>query len=111
MGAFLETETLSAPWILSLSWEELMTLLVCLFLDILEFIAPMLLTPLIGDVIDLVGFLFCAVYFNVIGAISLLELVPGLDIVPFFSLTWLTWYILRRRELRQRMEAELGEWL
>ena len=111
MGAFLETETVSAPWILSLSWEELTTLIVCLSLDILEFIAPMLLTPVLGDILDLAGFLFCAVYFNVIGAISLLELVPGLDVVPFFSLTWLTWYLIRRRKLRRRVEEQLGDWL
>lgn len=107
----METETVSAPWILKVSWEELTTLIVCLSLDILEFIAPMLLTPVLGDILDLAGFLFCAVYFNVIGAISLLELVPGLDVIPLFSLTWLTWYLYRRRKLRQRAEEHLGEWL
>lgn len=111
MGAFLETETVSAPWILSVSWEELTTLILCLSLDVLEFIAPMLLTPVLGDILDLAGFLFCVVYFNVVGAISLLELVPGLDVVPFFSLTWLTWYLCRRRKLQQRVEEQLGEWL
>ena len=107
----METETVSAPWILKITWEELTTLSVCLCLDLLEFVAPMLLTPVLGDILDLAGFLFCAVYFNVVGAISLLELVPGLDVVPFFSLTWLTWYLLRRRRLRQRLEEQLGEWL
>ncbi len=107
----METENVSAPWVLKISWEELTTLSVCLCLDLLEFVAPILLTPVFGDILDLAGFLFCAVYFNVVGAISLLELVPGLDVVPFFSLTWLTWYLLRRRRLRQRVEEQLGEWL
>lgn len=107
----MESETISAPWILKISWEELMTLLVCLCLDLLEFVAPILLTPILGDMLDLAGFLFCAVYFNVVGAISLLELVPGLDVVPIFSLTWLTWYLLRRRRMRKRVEEQLGEWL
>ena len=107
----MESETISAPWILKISWEEFMTLLVCLCLDLLEFVAPILLTPVLGDILDLAGFLFCAVYFNVVGAISLLELVPGLDVVPIFSLTWLTWYLLRRRRLRKRVEEQLGEWL
>ena len=107
----MESETISAPWILKISWEEFMTLLVCLCLDLLEFVAPILLTPVLGDILDLAGFLFCAVYFNVVGAISLLELVPGLDVVPIFSLTWLTWFLLRRRRLRQRVEEQLGEWL
>ena len=107
----MEAETASAPWILSVSWEELTTLVVCLCLDVSEFVAPMMLTPMLGDLLDLAGFLFCAVYFNVIGAISLLELVPGLDVIPFFSLTWLTWYLHRRRKLRQRTEEQLGEWL
>ncbi|MCK4318387.1 hypothetical protein KAV46_06340 [Candidatus Bathyarchaeota archaeon] len=88
-----------------------MTLLVCLCLDLLEFVAPILLTPVLGDILDLAGFLFCAVYFNVVGAISLLELVPGLDVVPIFSLTWLTWYLLRRRRMRKQVEEQLGEWL
>ena len=107
----MESETISAPWILKISWEELITLSVCLFLDLLELLAPMLLAPMIGDVLDLTGFLFCAIYFNIVGAISLLELVPGLDVIPFFSLTWLTWYLLRRRRLQQQTEEQLGEWL
>lgn len=107
----METETVSAPWILKISWEELTTLSVCLCLDLMEFIAPVMLTPLIGDILDFVGFLFCAIYFNWLGAISLLELVPGLDVVPFFSLTWLTWYLYRRRRMRKKVEKQLEEWL
>lgn len=107
----MEAETVSAPWVLRVSWEELTTLTVCLCLDLIELVAPMLLTPTLGDILDLAGFLFCAIYFNVIGAISLLELVPGLDVVPFFSITWLTWYLHRRRKLRHQVEEQLGEWL
>ena len=107
----METETVSAPWILKISWEELTTLSVCLCLDLMEFIAPVMLTPIIGDALDFAGFLFCAVYFNWIGAISLLELVPGLDVIPIFSLTWLAWYLHRRRRMRRLLEQQLEEWL
>jgi hypothetical protein len=107
----LQTETVSAPWLLRLSWEELTTLAVCLALDLVELAAPMLLSPIIGDILDLTGFIFTAVNFSWFAAISLLEFLPGLDPVPFFTLTWLAWYIHRRRTMRRNLEAELAKWL
>jgi hypothetical protein len=107
----LEAETISAPWVFKISWEELATLSICLILDIIEFIAPIFLIPIIGDVIDFIGFIFCVIYYNYVGAIALLELVPGLDIIPFFTITWLLWYSLRRRRLKKKLEKELEEWL
>lgn len=107
----METQTVSAPWILKISWEELATLSICLGLDLIEYIAPIFLTPLIGDVIDFVGFIFCVVYYNFLGIFALAELVPGLDIVPFFTMTWLIWYYMRRRRLQKRLDQELEQWL
>jgi hypothetical protein len=107
----LETQTVSAPWILKISWEELATLSICLSLDLLEYLAPIFLTPLLGDIVDFLGFIFCVVYYNVFGIFALAELVPGLDIVPFFTLTWLVWYYTRRRRLRKKLDQELKQWL
>lgn len=107
----MQTETVSAPWLLRLSWEELTTLTACLVLDLLELAAPMLLTPILGDLLDFTGLIFAAIYFKWFAAISLLELLPGLDPVPFFTLTWLAWYSHRRRELKKKLEAELAKWL
>ncbi|MCW4050790.1 MAG: hypothetical protein NWE89_13750 [Candidatus Bathyarchaeota archaeon] len=107
----MESKIVSAQWLQKISWEELMTLTVCLTIDLLEYAVPILMSPIYGDILDIVGFVFAAIYFNLIGAITLLELIPGLDIVPFFTLTWLTWYIYRRRKLRKRMDEELEKWL
>jgi len=71
----------------------------------------MLLTPIIGDLVDFVGLLFAAVYFKWFAAISLLELFPGLDAVPLFTLTWASWYTYRRRRMRKTLEKELEKWL
>jgi hypothetical protein len=107
----MQSEAVSAPWLLRLSWEELTTLSVCLSLDILELAAPVLLGPILGDLIPFVGLMFTAYYFRWFAAISLLELLPGLDPVPFFTLTWLSWYVNRRRRLRRELESELEKWL
>jgi hypothetical protein len=80
-------------------------------LDIIELIAPIFLTPIIGDVIDFIGFIFCVIYYNFVGVIAIFELVPGLDIVPFFTITWLIWYFFRRRRLKKKLEKVLEEWL
>jgi len=107
----LQTETVSAPWLLRVSWEELTTLAVCLALDLLELAAPTLLSPLLGDLLDFTGLIFAAIYFNWFAAISLLELLPGLDPVPLFTLTWIAWYTHRRRRLKKKLETELTKWL
>jgi hypothetical protein len=71
----------------------------------------MLLTPIVGDLVDFIGLLFAAVYFKWFAAISLLELLPGLDPVPFFTLTWVSWYTYRRHVMRKALEKELEKWL
>jgi hypothetical protein len=36
--------------------------------------------------------------FRLIGIVSLLELVPGVDILPIFIITWLIWYLTKKRK-------------
>ena len=64
-----------------------------------------------GDLVDFIGILFAAVYFRWFAAISLLELLPGFDTVPFFTLTWVSWYTYRRRRMRKTLENEPEKWL
>ena len=106
----MESKAISAPWLLRVSWLELMTLAVCLSLDVLEFIIPTLSMPVLGDIVDLTGFIFCYMYFGWIALITLLEVLPGLDIIPIFTSTWLIWYYFQRRRLRIRMAEELERW-
>lgn len=106
----MSTKTLSAPWLVRLNWDELATLLFCVGMDIVEYILPILMTPFIGDIIDFVGIIFCVFFFNWVGFISLFELIPGLDMVPCFSATWLIWYLWKRRGAQLRIEEELERW-
>jgi hypothetical protein len=57
-----------------------------------------LLFPLVGDFLDVVGIIMCFALFRWIGLISLLELVPGLDVLPIYIITWLVWYLVKRRK-------------
>ncbi|MFQ6053110.1 MAG: hypothetical protein ACE5OO_02625 [Candidatus Bathyarchaeia archaeon] len=108
--ATLSLRTLSKPWLVDLSWEELTTLIVCLGLDFIEYIFPALMTPLLGDLLDLAGIVFCGIYFRWIGAVALLELIPGLDVLPNFTITWLVWYVFKRWRAKARLESELERW-
>lgn len=75
---------------------ELLFLGICILLDISEYIAAMLLLPLFGDIFDLAGILGCFLMFQWIGLFSILELVPGLDILPIFIITWIIWYLTKK---------------
>ncbi len=110
MNEGLSVKTLSAPWLVRLNWDELISLLVCVSLDLLEFVFPPLLVPLVGDILDFAGIVFCVYFFNWVGLVALFELLPGLDILPNFTITWLVWYILKRRSSQSRMEEELERW-
>jgi hypothetical protein len=38
------------------------------------------------------------------------ELLPGIDIIPTFTMTWIAWYILKRRKDYSKIEKELERW-
>lgn len=103
-------KTLSAPWLIRLNWDELMTLIICVSLDLVEYLVPMLMAPFAGDILDFAGVVFCVIYFGWLGFLAILELIPGLDTLPSFTITWLFWYILKRRNARLRLEEELEQW-
>jgi hypothetical protein len=49
-------------------------------------------------------------FFKWIGAITFLELIPGLDSLPIFTFAWLIWYLKKRRREGRKQEAELDGW-
>jgi hypothetical protein len=78
--------------------DELLKLIVCLVLDISEYVAVILLMPVTGDLLDLVGIIASFVMFSWLGLISLVELVPGADVFPTFTTVWLIWYFIKTRK-------------
>ena len=76
---------------------ELLFFVICIILDISEYMFAILLLPVIGDFLDIVGIVACFAMFRLIGIFSLFELVPGVDILPTFIITWLIWYLAKRR--------------
>lgn len=75
---------------------ELFFLIICIVLDVSEYMVAILLLPVVGDLLDIVGIIVCLSMFRWVGIISLFELVPGADIFPIFIITWLIWYFLRK---------------
>ena len=98
-----DNEKYRLPGHITLTEEELIGLILCISLDITEYILRVLLLPVAGDLIDIAGVTLCIYLFRWAGAIALLEFVPGLDILPIYLITWLTWYYLKKeREMRER---------
>ena len=81
---------------------ELFSLILCVVLDISEYVAVVLTMPVVGDMLDVVGIIACLVMFRWIGFLSLFELVPGADIIPIFIITWLVWYFLKKQKREER---------
>jgi len=86
-------------WFLNfMSWGEFTRLATCLFLDIIEYIVPSLLHPIIGDILDICGLATCVYLFKWIGLFAALELVPGADALPINTFLWIIWFISKRQK-------------
>lgn len=85
---------------------ELISLIVCIILDISEYIVVILILPVVGDMLDLTGIIVCLAMFRWAGLISLFELVPGADILPIFIITWLIGYFLKKRKEKQELQKK-----
>ena len=90
-----------------LTLEEFIRLIICVVFDVVEFAFPFLLGPLVGDVLDIVGFWASILMFGWIGCLSILELVPGADYFPVFVFTWAVWYYRKKR--REKIERKKME--
>ena len=94
-------------WILHyMTLGEFTRLIVCLSLDIVEYIFPMLLQPLVGDFFDIFALVTCIYIFKWIGLLSVLDLIPGLDILPINTIAWAIWFILKH----QKDETNNSKW-
>lgn len=98
------------PIVFGLYAEELYLLAACLFLDFVEYLIPPLLIPFLGDILDFIGLVFSVLAFSWLGFLTLLELIPGFDVIPFFTITWFAWYLMRERILEAKLEEELERW-
>ena len=78
---------------------ELLSLIFCVMLDVIEYVAVVLTMPVVGDVFDVAGILVCFAMFRWIGLVSLVELMPGADVLPIFIITWLMWYLLKKQKI------------
>lgn len=76
---------------------ELLTLSVCIILDVSEYMLAILLLPLFGDLLDLAGIGASFLMFGWVGLVALIELVPGADILPIFIITWIIWFLTKKR--------------
>jgi len=81
-----------------LSEYEVLSLVICVVLDVSEYMFAILLVPIVGDFLDVIGIIAFFAMFRLIGIVSLFELVPGVDIFPIFILTWLIWYLVKKRK-------------
>ena len=90
---------------------ELFSLILCIVLDISEYVAAVLIMPVVGDMFDVVGIIACLVMFRWIGFVSLFELVPGADILPIFIITWLVWYFLKKQKKKEEQERLQKKWI
>ena len=87
-----------------------MTLAVCLSLDLLEYLLPILMAPIFGDMVDLIGIVFTIIYFRFHGILPMIELIPGFDILPLYTITWITWYIQSSRVRKKQIREQLDAW-
>jgi len=90
-----------------LSYSEFVRLVISLSIDVVEYIVPVLMLPLIGDLFDIVGVATSIYLFREAGLLALLELVPGLDILPMNTIAWFVWLILKRQ--REAIEGLVGK--
>jgi len=87
---------------------ELLFLSVCIILDVSEYMLAILLLPLFGDVFDLAGIFASVLMFGWVGLVALIELVPGADILPIFIITWIIWYLTKKRKRPKKKTIKIG---
>lgn len=93
-----------------LTFDELVRLIVCIVFDLVEYAIPILLGPLVGDVLDIVGIGAAVLMFGWIGSLSLLEFLPMADILPIFVFTWFVWYYFKKRREKREKEELQKKW-
>ena len=101
----------SPPKHVMLTSAEFIRLMICIVFDVVEFVVPILLGPLVGDTLDIVGFWAGILMFGWIGCLSLVELVPWADYFPVFVFTWGVWYYRKRKREKTEQDKLLKKWM
>ena len=99
------------PKYIMLTDDELVKLIICAAFDILEYAFPILLGPLIGDILDVAGFWAGIIMFGWIGCLAILEFVPFADYFPIFVIVWIVWYVRKKRREAREREKVLKKWM
>ena len=81
-----------------IAYGEFIRLIICAVIDSVEYVIPILLSPFVGDIYDVVGLVSSIYMFGWVGLFSTLDLIPGLDILPINTITWMIWMISKRRK-------------
>ena len=93
-----------------LALDEIVRLLICIAFDVAEYILPVLLMPIIGDVLDIAGIGLGIILFGWYGLLSVLEFLPFFDFFPFFILTWIIWYYVKKQREKQKLKKLKEKW-
>ena len=94
----------------SLTLDEIIRLIIVVVFDVSEYALPILLTPIIGDVLDIVGVGLGIFFFGWYGLISLIEFLPFVDYFPVFILTWFIWYYAKKTKEKEHLEKIKEQW-
>lgn len=103
-------EKFKLPKYTILTLDEAIRLIICVVFDVAEYAFPILLTPIIGDILDIAGLGLGIALFGWLGLISIVEFLPLVDYFPVFILTWIVWYYMKRQEEKERVEKLKEKW-
>ena len=103
-------EKFELPKYTTLTLDEAIRLVICVAFDVAEYAVPILLTPIIGDILDIAGIGLGIALFGWLGLISVVELLPLFDYFPVFTFMWIIWYYLRKQEEKERLEKLKEKW-
>ena len=109
MGRETRSEIKTLKYI-ALTLDETAKLVVCVLLDIAEYAFPVLLSPIVGDILDIAGVGAGVIMFGWIGLLSSLEFLPLVDFFPIFIFTWIVWYYLKKEKEKSELERLKEKW-
>jgi hypothetical protein len=94
----------------SLTSDEILRLVVAVAFDVAEYVFPVLLAPITGDILDIAGVGLGIFFFGWYGLISTLEFLPFVDYFPVFILTWFIWYYVKKEKEKEHTEKIKKQW-
>lgn len=106
-----EDNKYNPPKMVILTSEEITRLVICVMLDLVEFAFPILLSPFVGDILDVLGFGVGILMFGWIGCLAIFELVPFADYFPIFFIMWVIWYYRKKRKERVELDDLQKKWM